>query len=207
MTQKREAEADDKPPGSVSDQPAPVEEGAAVLESPADMSSLPTGEPGTESEAEQLRRRVTELEDRLLRTAADFDNYRKRQARQYDEMVRAASDRVLADLLDVVDNFRRALSHAENAGDGEGYRRGIEMIYEQMIGVLTRNDVETIDSLGKPFDPNLHDALMRSPSDEYPEGTVAIEVSPGYRRGDRILRHARVGVSTGKPTDDEKSNE
>ncbi|HPC11973.1 MAG TPA: nucleotide exchange factor GrpE, partial [candidate division Zixibacteria bacterium] len=133
--------------------------------------------PGEIPEEEQLRRRIAELEDRLLRTAADFDNYRKRQARQYDELVKTAADRVLSDLLDIVDNFRRALDAAAGEGNMDAYRQGTELIYGQMTELLARYDVTPIEAVGRPFDPNVHEALLRVPSAEHPAGTVAVEVS------------------------------
>ncbi len=155
------------------------------------------------SEEDRLKARAAELEDRLLRAAADFDNYKKRQARLYEEMVRTANDRLLGDLLEIVDNLERAVEHAAASGDNgnDAVRKGAELILSQMKDLLARYDVTPIESLGKPFDPNLHDALMQIQSDEYDDGIVALEVSRGYKRGDRVIRHARVGVSTG-PADE-----
>ncbi len=208
MTRKRDdmhvdaTDADEKELGSIHRQPPPADEGGEIDPAPPQFRTEPTEDPGVIAEADeagQLRRRVAELEDRLLRAAADFDNYRKRTARQYEEMEKAAADRVLTDLLDIVDNFRRALDNAGDTADGDPFRQGIAMIYEQMNALLARHGVQPIEALGRPFDPNLHDALMQMASEEHGEGTVAMVMSPGYRRGDRVLRHAKVGVSTGKP--------
>ena len=154
------------------------------------------------SEEERLRARVAELEDRLLRAAADFDNYKKRQARMYEEMIRNGNDRVLADLLEIVDNFERAIEHASSTGDNgnDAVRKGAELILTQMKDLLARYDVTPIESLGKPFDPNLHEALMQVESNDYDEGVIALEINRGYKRGDRVIRHARVGVSSGPPS-------
>jgi len=150
------------------------------------------------SEEEKLRLKVAELEDRLLRAAAEFDNYKKRQARNYDDMVRNANDRLLLQLLEVVDNFERAVAHGGDEGaNHDAYREGTELILSQMHALLDRHDVAPIEALGEPFDPNLHEALMQVASDEYEEGVVAMEVNRGYKRGGSVLRHARVGVSTG----------
>jgi len=151
------------------------------------------------TEEERLKDRINELEDRLLRNAAEFDNYKKRQARLYEDMVRTANDRVLSDLLEIVDNLERAVEHAaaDNNDANDGLRRGAELILTQMKDLLTRYEVTPIEALGKPFDPNLHEALMQVQSDEYDEGIVAMEINKGYKRGDRVIRHARVGVSTG----------
>jgi len=151
-----------------------------------------------ESEAveEQLRKQVAELDDRLLRTLADFDNYKKRNARQVEDTIRTAVDSLLLELVEIVDNFERALEHA--GGDGnDAIHRGTKLIYSQMRDLLGRYDVKPIEALGKPFDPNLHDAMMQVDSDEYDDGIVAVVLSRGYMRGNRVLRHSKVGVSRG----------
>ena len=160
------------------------------------------------TEEEKLTAQVTELEDRLLRSAAEFDNFKKRTARRFEEIVRSANDRILLQLLDVVDNFERAFDHGDDQADLEGYREGMKLIYEQLTTLLDKHEVSPIDAVGKPFDPNLHEAVMQTESDEYPEGTVAIEMSKGYRQGGRILRHSKVGVSAGASEfDDSGGNE
>jgi len=150
---------------------------------------------------EQLSARVDELEDKLLRTAAEFDNYKKRVARQYDEVVRTANDRILVELLEVMDNFERALQHDNENSDIESFRKGTELIFNQMTALLNKYGVKPIEALGEPFDPNLHEAVMSIESEDYPEGVVAIEMSKGYVQGDRVLRHSKVGVSKGEPKD------
>ncbi len=149
------------------------------------------------TEEEKLTAQVAELEDRLLRSAAEFDNFKKRTARRFEEIVRSANDRILLQLLDVIDNFERAFDHGDEQADLEGYREGMKLIYEQLTTLLDKHEVLPIEAVGRPFDPNLHEAVMQTESDEYPEGTVAVEMSKGYRQGERILRHSKVGVSAG----------
>ncbi len=156
------------------------------------------------SQEEALRQRVAELEDKLLRSAAEFENYRKRIARQYEDMVRSANDPVMLELLDIIDNFERALNHAGNNTDFESLRKGTELILNQMTSLLKKYDITPIEAIGKTFDPNLHDAMMQVESDDYDEGVVAMEMSRGYRQGDRILRHSKVGVSSGKKEKSDK---
>jgi len=145
---------------------------------------------------DQLRKQVAELDDRLLRALADFDNYKKRSARQVEETIRTAIDSLLLELVEIVDNFERALEHA--VGDeSDAIHRGTKLIYGQMRDLLGRYDVKPIEALGKPFDPNLHDAMMQVDSEEYDEGIVAMVLSRGYMRGNRVLRHSKVGVSRG----------
>jgi molecular chaperone GrpE len=150
------------------------------------------------TEEEQLRAQVAELEDRLLRSLADLDNFRKRSARQIDDVARNANDRLLGDLLDVVSNLDRALQHCNEGADVASLKQGMEMIHGQFMGLLTKYEIRPIDALGKPFDPNLHSALMQVDSNEYPEHTVAAEISKGFMQGERVLRHTQVAVSKGK---------
>ncbi|HWR83583.1 MAG TPA: nucleotide exchange factor GrpE [Candidatus Deferrimicrobium sp.] len=158
-------------------------------------------------EEDRLRSRVKELEDQFLRTAADFDNYKKRMARQFEEILQAANDRILIELLDVIDNFERALAHANENTEAKSLRGGVELIANQMTGLLSRYDVTPIEAVGKPFDPNLHEALIQVESEEYPAGAVALEMIRGYRRGSRVIRHSKVGVSTGKKENQQPQQE
>ena len=155
-------------------------------------------------EEERLKQHIEELEDKHLRLAAEFDNYKKRMGRQYEEMMRSANDRILLELLEVVDNFERALHHENDNTDFETFRKGTELIFSQITALLDKYNISPIEALGMPFDPNLHEAVMPVESDDYPEGTVAVEVSKGYLQGERVLRHSKVGVSKGKPKDKEE---
>jgi molecular chaperone GrpE len=155
-------------------------------------------------EEERLKQQIEELEDKHLRLAAEFDNYKKRMTRQYEEIMRFANDRILLELLEVVDNFERALHHGNDNTDFETFRKGTELIFSQITTLLGKHDISPIEALGKPFDPNLHEAVMPVESEDYPEGVVAVEMSKGYMKGDRVLRHSKVGVSKGKPKNKEE---
>ena len=157
-----------------------------------------TEERAPSAEAESGSSRVAELEDKLLRAAADFDNYKKRTARQFEELAKAANDKLIGEIVEIIDNFERAREHAGAEVSLESLLKGNELIHGQMTALLSRYDIEPIEALGKPFDPNLHEALFQVDSKEYAEGIVAQEVSKGYRQGSRILRHSRVAVSKGK---------
>lgn len=163
-------------------------------------SEAPPAEPTPEE-------KIASLEDKLLRTMADFENYRRRTANQYEQTIRAANDRLLLDILEVVDNFERALQHAREAADAESLRKGTELIYNQLVDLLGRYNLTPIEAVGQSFDPNLHDAMMQTPSEKHAPGTVAFEITKGYRMGDRVLRHSRVAVSTGPPDTGESSDE
>ncbi len=151
-----------------------------------------------ESAEREHQEKLRQMEDRYLRLAAEFDNYKKRMARQYEEMVRAANEEVLLQLLELADNFRRGLNAAEKTTEVESLRKGTELIYQQMSELLKRFGVETIAAVGEKFDPNWHEAVMQMPSEEYDEGTVIQEITIGYKRHGKVLRHSKVIVSSGK---------
>ncbi|MDF1544441.1 MAG: nucleotide exchange factor GrpE [bacterium] len=169
-------------------------------------SAAETAEPSETdiAEADSLKQQVAELEDKLLRAAAEFDNFKKRTARQYEQMVASAGDRVLGDLLEIVDNFDRALAHSNGETDKEGLLEGMKLIGNQMKDLLKKHNVEPIEAIGAEFDPSLHEAMMQVNSDEYESGVVVMEIAKGYKRGDHVVRHSRVGVSSG-PAQEEKN--
>ncbi len=186
---------------------------ASVREIPiGDGESDESAEPEVAEEVDpvmQLQTRVADLEDQKLRALAEADNHRKRMARQFETVTRAANDRLLGEFLDVVDNLERALEHDAANGNSEdtngaAVREGTALIHQQMLDLLTRHQVRPIDAVGRPFDAAWHEALMQVASDEYDEGIVVSEIRKGYMIGDRVLRHARVAVSR-PPEDDEPS--
>ncbi len=151
-----------------------------------------------ESIRAEYEQKLKEQEDQFLRLAAEFDNFRKRTARQFENMTIASVERIVLPLLEVVDNFHRALE-AASSENGESVKKGMELIYQQLQDVLKREELEEIEAVGKPFDPNLHDAIMQVESDEYDEGIVVQELLKGYKLKGKVIRHARVAVSKGKP--------
>ncbi len=151
----------------------------------------------------------TETEsDRFLRLAADFDNYRKRTAREFGEMLRSANARLLKELVGIVDNFERALEDKAVVGDADAYRRGVELIHNQLCELLARERVTAIETIGKRFDPHCHEAMLQMESEQHDEGIICGELQKGYKIDDRIIRHARVIVSSGarKKEDDTSKN-
>jgi molecular chaperone GrpE len=163
---------------------------------PVDEQDAPEGAPvapGDESALDALRQERDALQDRLLRTAAEFDNYRKRVDRDRAELAAYASTDVLQDLLPIIDNFERALQ-APAGADAE-FRKGIELIHKQMFDLLRKRGVKPIDALGADFDPNFHQAVIHESSPEHREGEVMQELQRGYMLGERLLRPAMVKVA------------
>ena len=149
-----------------------------------------------------LAREEAEMyKDRWMRLAAEFENYKKRRAREFETLIQSASEDVIRDLLPILDGVGRALAHSENGDtESEGFQEGIKMIMEQFPRVLYNRNLKEIETIGKPFDPTVHEALMQMPSEIHDAGIVADEIEKGYSLGDKVLRPAKVVVSQGKPT-------
>jgi molecular chaperone GrpE len=163
---------------------------------PAPEDELPEYDPVEADVAPELtaEEELAEQNDRFLRLAAEFDNYRKRTAREWQDRVRSANAELLHDLLEIVDNFERALAveHEESA-----YADGVRMILQQLQAQLEKWGVQVIPALGETFDPARHDALLHVASPDYDEGQVCQEIRRGYMLHDRVLRAAQVAVSKG----------
>lgn len=178
---------------------AAAEEAARAAEKAAEKpSEAVTGEVAPSPLEAQLAAVLLErdqLKDQMLRLRADFDNYRKRTARESERLRKTAAEELIRDLLPVVDNLERALSHAGEPT--EALAQGVEMVLKQLSDVLAARGVEVIPSEGAPFDPNVHEALSQQPSDLHPADAVMTEWMRGYRIGDTVLRPAKVVVSSG----------
>ena len=134
--------------------------------------------------------------DRYLRTLADFENYRKRAEREKADFQRYALAGVIRDLLPVIDNFDRALEHAE---EGDEFHKGVALIYKQLFEVLQRHGLKPISESGVRFDPNIHEAVVREEDPSVPSHTVVAVLQKGYFLHDRLLRPAMVKVAVGGP--------
>jgi molecular chaperone GrpE len=134
------------------------------------------------------------LQDRLLRTAAEFDNYRKRVDRERREQAESAAAGMLVEILPVVDNLERALQ-APSGPEAAGYRAGVELILRQLVDLLRKRGVTPIEALGADFDPRFHQAVSQETSDAHRDGEVMQEMQRGYMLGDRLLRPAMVKVA------------
>jgi len=142
---------------------------------------------------EELRREKDSLQDRLLRTAAEFDNYRKRVERERRDLADYMKADILAELLPIVDNFERALQAPSS--DIDSLRKGVELIHKQMHDFLRKRGVTPIEALGADFDPNFHQAVIHETSPSHREGEVIEELQRGYMLGDKLLRPAMVKVA------------
>ena len=143
-----------------------------------------------------IQRERDELQDRLLRTAAEFDNYRKRTERERRDLVEAAAANLIEDLLPVIDDLDRALDAPADDPGAAAYRRGVELIHRQLLEVLRRRGVEPLEVLGQDFDPAWHEALASEPAGDRRDGEITAEIRRGYRIGSRLLRPAGVRVAS-----------
>lgn len=141
-----------------------------------------------------LRKEKDALQDRLLRMAAEFDNYRKRVDRDRRDQADAATADALSDVLPIVDDLERALK-APATGDVESFKKGIELIHQQMLELLRKRGVKPIDAVGADFDPRYHQAVVQESSADHREGEVMEEYARGYMLGERLLRPAMVKVA------------
>jgi molecular chaperone GrpE len=148
-----------------------------------------------ERQLEEQRKLADEHYQRYLRTQADFDNFRRRSRQEKEDFAKYASGKLIEQLLPIVDNFERALSAAKDNKDYEALQKGVDMIYRQLDQVLVQEGLEPIESVGQPFNPEYHQAIMQVESDEHEEGIVLEEMQKGYKLKDKVLRVAMVKVS------------
>jgi len=163
----------------------------AVEEEPEGLE--PVLQASVEEEAEHLKAELDHVRDIYLRKLAEFDNFRKRVEREREELRLAGVEDMVRELLPVLDNFERALQHAED--DSGAFRQGIEMIAKQLWDTLERRGVQEVNPVGQAFDPELHEAVQRVEDGQHPPGTVAWVMLKGYTMGDRLVRPAMVGVA------------
>jgi len=148
----------------------------------------------TASASSDLREQNRALQDRVLRTLADFENFRKRSEREKQDFFKYALGTTIKDLLPVLDNFDRALEHAE---EGDEFHKGVLLIYKQLWDVLQRNGLKAIEESDVHFDPNIHEAVVREEDPSVPNHTVTSILQKGYFLHDRLLRPALVKVAVG----------
>lgn len=166
----------------------------AAEEAVAEAAAEPA--PEAESEPEAAASPQDDYKNRYVRAIADFENFRKRSEREKADFFRYATAAVLRDILPVLDNFDRGLDHAE---EGDEFHKGMLLIYKQLYDVLLKHGLKPIDESGVPFDPNIHEAVVRDEDPSVPNHTVVALLQKGYFLHDRLLRPALVKVAVGGP--------
>lgn len=146
-----------------------------------------------------LKIELAQANERALRAQAELENFRKRIYRDTDQQLKFATVGLLKDILEVSDNLARALDAASSSEASSGVAQGIKMVQSQLLTVLGKHNCQPIEAMGKPFDPNFHEALTQMPSSEYPAGTIVQELRKGYMLHDRVVRPSQVILSSGAP--------
>jgi molecular chaperone GrpE len=171
------------------------------VEEPADL---------TKDELSELKKKAEERDtyfDQLLRTKAEFMNYQKRVVKEHESTAQFAVQNIILDFLLELDNFDRALKLADNSKDFDKFVEGIKLIEEQLFKVLGKYGVESIETVGKAFDPNLHEAVMEEENNEMPHHTIVDEFQRGFLLKERVIRPSKVKVSKRTIEEEEKSDE
>ncbi len=193
MTRNKKTETDttlETPDMSRDDRPRPESEEREPVQSAEEGEYL-------EDELETAKAKARENYDRLLRVTAEFENYKKRSRREMDDFRRFANESLIKDILPIVDNLERALSVEQTGTESaaESLKEGVRMTLEGLTDTLKRFGVTPVESEGKPFDPNVHQAVSQEETEQYPDDTVSKELQKGYMLHSRLLRPAMVIVS------------
>ena len=174
-------------------------------QAPPEVEPEPTSEAepepagAAEDPLEAAKAEAAKLKDQLLRTLADFDNFRKRTRRELSDAERRGRDDVLKELLPVFDNLDRAGAHAEGATDLKALAEGINLVLRQFSDTLGRLGIERVQAVGQPFDPSVHEAVQHMETSDFEPGRIAAEVQAGYKTADKLIRPALVVVAKAKP--------
>ena len=169
-----------------------------IVSQEKDKSEEPTEIDILKERLQKCEEQNRELEDRLLRLVAEFDNYKKRTAKEFGNLIKTANENLMVGLLETVDNFCRAVESDEAKANYEGFCKVVEMIYAQLWEVLSNAGLEEIESVGQKFDPNLHEAVGQIESEECEEGVVAQEINKGYSLKGKVIKPAKVLVGKSK---------
>ena len=149
-----------------------------------------------EEEKNEWQEKYETLNNQYIRLAADFDNYRKRQESERENLLKYGAENTVKKLIEVIDNFDRGMKAIETVEDCEKVKECYQLAYKNFNDVLNRIGLQVIPAEGEAFDPNLHEAVMQTPTDEKPENTIISELQKGYKLGDKVLRASLVNVAT-----------
>jgi molecular chaperone GrpE len=160
-----------------------------------DDVSVTNDAPSLEDQLRMRDEEVAQIKDRLLRLTAEFDNFRKRTAREKEEFRKFASEELLLELVEVYDNFERALESAKNTDDVSSVVKGVEMVFKQFVSILEKEGLQKMECVGTEFNPHEHEAMMHIEHPDHEENTIVEVYRPGYYIHSRVLRPAAVTVS------------
>lgn len=183
---------------AILDQDSPAKEATEEVQQESENLTILTPE-------EALQLELAEAKDQALRSRADFDNYRKRMAREMERVRKVAAETLIHDILPALDNLDLALQHA--GSESNALSQGVEMVFKQLQDVLGNHGLTPIEALALPFDPNIHEAVSQVASDDVEKDNIVQVFQSGYKLGDMILRPAKVVVSTGPDVPAEESTD
>ncbi len=146
-------------------------------------------------ELNKIKEDFENLNNQYVRLAADFDNYRKRQSQERESLLKYGTEEALKKLIEVLDNFERAKQSLSSIEDCDKLKETFDILHKQTVDSLAKLGLETIDTQGQKFDPNFHEAVMQTQTDDYPEETIIKELQKGYKLADKVLRAALVDVA------------
>jgi len=149
-----------------------------------------------DSQINKLQEDYDKLNNQYIRLAADFDNFRKRQAQERESLLKYGAEDTLKKLIEVLDNFDRGEKAIADVEDCEKVKESFTLVHKQLTDALAKVGLEVIECVGQEFDPNFHEAVMQTPTNEHPEHSIIAELQKGYKLGDRVLRPALVNVAT-----------
>lgn len=198
---------DNQPEAPVSPRPkdetrgTPADESQRLLNDAADAVPEQPDNAEIAAELAKVREELAALNDKYLRGLAEQRNAQQRAARDKAEALRYAEADFARELLSVLDDLERALQAVQEGADATTIGEGVRIVYDQFVKVLKNHQIEPIAATGQPFDPEVHEAMLQQPHPDFPAGTVAQELSRGYRMHERVVRPARVVVSSGPPAD------
>ena len=198
MADKKKKKENAAPPDAQAEKPVTEEAAAetktaeAPAEAAAETKTPAAEETKNDDKTAALEAKLAETSDRLMRTLAEYDNFRKRSQKEKEALYTDIKAETVAKLLPVADNLERA---ALAGGDVESYKKGVEMTLKQMFDIFAALGVESFGEKGDAFDPNVHNGVMHEDNDELPENSVADVFMKGYKMGDKVIRHATVKVA------------
>ena len=185
-----------------------IEETAETVEETTEEAAVEAEENGEADKAEEKKKgffrkdkkdkkdeKIAELNDRLMRQMAEFDNFRKRTEKEKQQMYGIGAAEVVEKLLPVVDNFERGLAAMTEEEKETSFAQGIEMIYKQLMTALSDLGVTAIEAVGQEFNPDFHNAVMQAPSEDYESGVITQELQKGYLYKEKVVRHSMVVVA------------
>ena len=194
QTESEKAEEKTEEEGNTASENAETSGAEAPSEEEAEEAPKKKGIFGKKDKKDPLKEKVDELNDRVMRQMAEFENFRKRTEKEKAQMFEQGQSNVLAKLLPVIDNFERGLAAVPEAEKDGAFADGMNKIYKQLLKEVEDLGVTPIEAVGKEFDPNLHNAVMQVESEEFESGIVAQELQKGYTYRDTVVRHSMVAV-------------